>query len=141
MTGPYLFHYDPPSVADEGDELSIQVRIRARMRIIAPSLKLVAAPNAAKRTAWAAQKAKAEGMTKGMPDLQALWSNGSGAAAVPGVAFLEIKQRKGSLSPEQIDLLNWLHNAGFPCGCFRSVASAEAFLRRHGAPFMMAEAA
>jgi hypothetical protein len=80
-------------------------------------------------------------MAKGFPDLSAMWSNGHRAATLAGMAFLELKDRGGSLAPEQIDWLNWLHQAGFPCGCFRSVESACNFLRRHGAPFMMAGAA
>lgn len=137
----YAFHYDERSVADPGDELSIQVRLRSRLRILAPGVRLVATPNAGKRTAWAAMKAKAEGMQAGWPDITCLWSNGTGVTAVPGVAFLELKARDGSLSVPQIGTLNWLHNAGFPCGCFRSVETAIEFLRQAGAPFMMAQAA
>lgn len=128
----YLFHHDERAVADAGDELSIQVKLRSRMRILAPAVRLVATPNAGKRTAWAAMKAKAEGMSKGFCDLTALWAG--------GVAFLELKDRNGSLSPEQIDWLNWLHQAGFPCGCFRSVDTIVAFLERNGAPMMRAAA-
>ena len=137
----YQFHHDERSVADEGDELAIQVRLKSRLRILAPGVRVVATPNAGKRTAWAAMKAKAEGMAAGWPDLTILWCNGTGPAAVPGVAFLEMKARDGSLSVPQIDALNWLHNAGFQCGCFRSVDTAIAFLQHAGAPFMMAKAA
>lgn len=136
----YLFHVDPRSAADSGDELAIQVRLRARVKMLAPRVRLVATPNAAKRTAWAANKAKAEGMAKGFFDLTALWSNGWGPNAIPGVAFLEIKDRNGTLKPEQIDWLNWAHQAGFPCGVFRSVETAIDFLRKSGAPFMLMEA-
>jgi hypothetical protein len=132
----YLFHHDLNSVADDGDEHALQVRLRGRMRIVAPGVKLVAASNGAKMSAWSALQMKAEGMSKGYPDLVALWSNGSGENAVPGIAYLELKKRGGSLRPEQIYWLNWLHNAGFPCGCFRSVETAVEFLRRAGAPIM-----
>jgi hypothetical protein len=129
----YLFHVDPKSVADDGDELSIQTRLRSRCKMWAPSMRLVATPNAGKRTAWAAMKAKAEGMAKGYPDLNAFWEG--------GFAVLELKDRNGTLSPEQIDWLNFLHRCGIACGCFRSVDSAVAFLRAQGAPFTVAEAA
>jgi len=129
----YLFPYDPPSAADSGDEIGIQTRLRSRMRNIAPTVRLVATPNAGKRTAWAAMQAQREGMFKGFPDLKALWDP-------QGIAFLEIKQRAGSLTTEQISWLNWLHQAGFACGCFRSVDSAVAFLRLQGAPFLAAAA-
>lgn len=128
----YQFHTDPPAVADPGDELSIQVRLRARCKMLAPRMRLIAVPNAGKRTAWAAMKAKQEGMAKGFPDLIAIGPD--------FIAFLELKDRAGSLAPEQIDTLNFLHMAGFPCGCFRSVNTAIAFLIDHGAPFMAAAA-
>ncbi len=124
----YLFPCDPPSAADEGDEFAIQVRLRNRIRMVAPAVRLVATPNGAKRTQWAAMRAKQEGMSKGFPDLLAIWPG--------GIAFIEMKSRTGSLSPEQIDWLNWLHRAGFPCGAFRSVESAVAFLRASGAPLL-----
>lgn len=115
-------------MADEGDELSIQVRLRNRLKLVAPKVRLVATPNAGKRTAWAAQKAKREGMSPGFPDANILW---------PGaIAFIEIKPRTGTLSPDQIDWLNWLFKAGFPCGCFRSVDRMINFLRDAGAPIM-----
>jgi len=133
----YIFHVDDRSVADPGDEMAIQVRLRSRMKMLAPSVRLVATPNGMKTTAWSAMKAKAEGMSKGFPDLNALWSNGSGEAALPSIAFLEIKDRLGTIKPEQIDWMNWLHLSGFPCGVFRSADSAIDFLRRAGAPFSL----
>ncbi len=133
----FLFHCDDRSIADIGDEQSIQVRLRSRMKMLAPTVRLVATPNGMKTTAWSAMKAKAEGMSKGFPDLNAIWSNGRGEMAVPGIAFLELKDRNGTLKPEQVDWLNYLHLAGFPCGMFRSADSAIAFLREHGAPFSL----
>lgn len=125
----YPFHVDSPAVADEGDEHAIQTRLKARLRITAPSLRLVAIPNAAKRSYATAMRNKSEGLSKGFPDLEALWPNG-------GRAYLEMKQRKGSLKPEQVDWLNWLHRNGHSCGVFRSVDSAIDFLRSLGAPIM-----
>lgn len=128
----YPFHCDQRSVADPGTEIAIQVRFINRMKMLAPTVRLVATPNAGKRTQWAAMQAKREGMAAGFPDMTALWAGGT--------AYIEFKQKDGSLSEPQISWLNWLYNAGFPCGCFRSVDSAVAFLRAQGAPFM-AEAA
>ena len=129
----YPFHVDPPSVADAGDEIAIQTRLRSRMKTFAPTVRLVAVPNGMKTTAWSAMKARREGMSSGFSDLIAL---------APGhIAFLEIKARTGSLSGEQINWLNWLTSAGFACGCFRSVETAIAFLREQGFPFMEMEAA
>lgn len=124
----YPFHTDPPSVADAGDEYSIQTRLRARCKIVAPGIKLVAIPNAAKRSYGTAMRNKAEGMSAGFPDLEALWDGGH--------AYLEMKQRTGSLEPAQVDWLNWLHRNGHRCGMFRSVDTAMAFLRDCGAPVL-----
>lgn len=128
----YPFHVDPPAIADSGDEIGIQTRLRSRIRTIAPAVRLVAIPNAGQRTAWAAMNAKREGLAKGFPDLLALWGGGS--------AFLEIKVRSGSLSTDQIAWLNWLYAGGHSVGVFRSVDSAIAFLRQQGAPFLAAAA-
>lgn len=125
---PYIFPYDPPALADDGDELSIQVRLRNRLKLVAPQVRFVATPNAGKRSFGAAGRAKQEGMSAGFPDANVLWPG--------GIAFLEIKQKRGSLSPAQVDWLNWLHKAGFPCGCFRSVDRMIDFLRAKGAPIM-----
>lgn len=125
----YLFHVDPPAVADSGDELSIQVRLRSRCKMIAPTMRLVATPNAGKRTAWAALKAQKEGLSRGYPDLNAIWPG-------PGFAVLEIKDRRGSVDPDQVEWLNFLHRCGIPCGVFRSVDTAVAFLRQAGAPIL-----
>lgn len=125
-----LFHIDPPSVADAGDELSIQVRLRKELKKRAPGVAFVAVPNGAQRTAWAAMKAKQEGMAAGFPDALILWKG--------GYAFPEIKTRTGTLSDQQHIWLNYLTNAGHPCGVFRSVATCLAWLASLGAPIDMA---
>lgn len=128
MNASYVFHVDPPAVADASDEIGIQTRLRSRMKMLAPQIRLVSAANGVRTTAWSAMKAKREGMSAGYPDLIAI---------APGqVAFLEIKAKTGALSGDQINWLNWLTWAGHPCGCFRSVDTAIAFLRQHGFPFL-----
>lgn len=128
----YLFHVDPPSVADPGDEISIQTRFRSRCKMLAPGVRVAAIPNAGKRTAWSAMQAKREGMSAGFPDIICFWDGGH--------ALLEFKARNGSLDTNQIDWLNFLHRCGHPCGVFRSAASAIEFLRALGAPVMAAAA-
>lgn len=130
----YLFHYDRPAVADQGDEIAIQTKLRRELRMLNPKVRLVAVPNGANRTEWEKLKASREGMARGFPDLVAL--------AAPGlVAFLEIKAKTGPLSDDQVSWLNFLYWAGFPCGCFRSVGTAIAFLKAHGFPLDAAQAA
>lgn len=130
------FHVDPPSAADQGTELAIQSRFRSRMKMLAPKVRIFAIPNAGKRTTWEAMRAKAEGLVAGVPDLVVLWSNGQGASAIPGIAFIEFKTKTGSLSPAQTDYLTWLHNAGHNCGCFRHPDTALAYVKKCGAPFL-----
>lgn len=109
-------------------EIQIQTLFRSRCRIMCPGVSLVAIPNAAKRTQWAAQRAKREGLATGFPDMMAI---------APGkVAFLEFKSAKGRLSDNQGEWLDRLHGYGFPCGVFRDADVAVDFLREHGFPFI-----
>ena len=130
----YLFHVDERAVADDGDELSIQVRLRKELKILAPKVALVAVPNGAQRTVWAAMKAKQEGLQKGFPDAILMWPEG-------GIAMAEIKARNGDLSDDQIIWLNWLSKAGFSCGVFRSSRTCLEWLQSLGAPVNMKVAA
>jgi VRR-NUC domain len=127
----YPFHVDAPAVADAGSEIDIQARFRARLRTLAPRVRCAAVPNAGKRTGWAAQQAKKEGLASGYPDLIVTWSN----SGIPGVAWLEFKAKAGDVSEAQFDWLMHLHNCGHHVGVFRSVETALAFVRNAGAPF------
>lgn len=137
----YPFHVDPASVADTGSEIDIQARFRARMRSLAPTVRCAAVPNAGKRTGWAAQQAKKEGLASGYPDIVVTWCNGQGANAIPGVAWLEFKTKTGTVEENQFDWLMHLHNCGHHVGVFRSVETAIAFLRKAGAPFLFQQVA
>lgn len=124
----FLFHVDPPAVADAGKELEIQSRFRNRLRKIAPAIKLFAIPNGSNITGWERIQKHREGLVRGFPDL--------GAMAHPGlIAFCEFKTKTGQLSDDQIRELNWLHKSGFPCGVFRSAETAIQALRDWGFPF------
>ena len=125
----YPFHVDPRNAADQGSELAIQSRFRSRMKILAPKVRLVAVPNGGQRTAWAAMKAKQEGMSAGFEDMIAMAPGGL-------IAFLEFKAKDGSLSEQQLDWLCWHHRADFPCGVFNNPMSAMRFLHQQGFPFM-----
>jgi hypothetical protein len=109
-------------------EIELVTLFRSRCRIMCPRVSIVAVPNAAKRTQWAAQRAKREGMQTGFPDLMAL---------APGlIAFLEFKTAKGKLSDNQAEWLDRLHEMRFPCGVFRDADAAVEFLRAQGFPFI-----
>ena len=109
-------------------EIEIVTLLRSRCRILCPGVCIVAIPNAAKRSMWAAQRAKREGMATGFPDLMAL---------APGrIAFLEIKTAKGVVSLAQREWIDRLRGMGFPAGIFRDADEALEFLRGLGFPFI-----
>lgn len=110
-------------------EIAIQTLFRSRMRILAPAVSIIAVPNAAKRTQWAAQRAKREGMSAGFPDILCFWKG-------PGVAAIEFKAAKGKLSDNQAEWLDRLHAMGIPCTVSRDADHAVEFLRSAGAPFV-----
>jgi hypothetical protein len=96
--------------------------------MLCPAVDIFAVPNGAKRTQWAAMKAKREGMKAGALDLVATW--------VGGVAFLEFKDGHSMPDANQRERLNLYVRQGHHCGVFRQETSALEFLRRAGAPFV-----
>jgi hypothetical protein len=116
-------------MASPQSEIAIQTLFRSRCRIMCPGVSLVAVPNAAKRSQWAAQRAKREGLATGFPDMLAFW-NGKGIAAI------EFKSAKGRLSENQTEWVERLSGMGFPAGVFRDADAALTFLRDLGAPFI-----
>lgn len=123
------YHVDPPAAAYDGAEIVIQTLLLARARIRCPAVTFAAVPNAARRSQWAAQRAKREGMRRGFEDLVATWPG-------RGVAFLEIKDRDGSISIDQHEWLTLHVEQGHFAGVFRHPDTALSFLRDAGAPFL-----
>ncbi len=95
----------------------------------APRVKAIAIPNQGNRSIATSVRMRAEGMHKGAWDILFQWDGGR-------CAWVELKDAKGALKPEQIEFGNWLVANGFPCGVFRSVDTVVAFLREQGAPVM-----
>lgn len=126
--GDEAWHIDPRD-DDPRDELKRQSAFLRDAKIICPGVDIFAVPNAAKRSQWAANKAKQEGLTPGVLDLVATWKGG-------GSAFLEFKDGKKMPDANQRDRLNLLTRQGHNCGVFRQQKSALEFLRRCGAPFI-----
>lgn len=123
-----VYHIDPPAAAWDGSEIAIQTVFRARVRIMCPRVLVVAVPNAAKRSQWAINQAKREGITAGFPDVICIW---------PGkTAYIEFKARAGSISKNQREWMERLTSYGFPAGVFRHPETALEFLRANGAPFI-----
>lgn len=129
MGADYLFHYDPPSVADpDKTEVKIQAAMLARLKNVAPGIYAFAVPNGGKRSDWEHLQRWREGARKGASDLVLVWPKVT--------AFVEVKNAKGSLSPDQIAFLNRMQRMGHPAGCFRSADTLEEWLRDKGAPFI-----
>lgn len=110
-------------------EIQIVTLFRSRCRILCPAVSIVAVPNAAKRSQWAAQRAKREGMATGFPDILCFWKG-------PGIAAIEFKVSKGKLSISQEEWLDRLSNIGIPVTVSRDPDHAVEFLRSCGAPFV-----
>lgn len=110
-------------------ELQIQAGFRNRLRYVAPAVSCVAIPNAAKRTRWAAHRAKQEGLATGFPDVMCIWAGG-------GICFIEFKTAKGRLSDNQGEWIERLHERGHRVTVARSIDEAIDFLRQCGAPMM-----
>ena len=110
-------------------ELEIQTGFRNRLRYVAPQVSMVAVPNAAKRSLWAARQAKLEGLATGFPDCMCIWPGA-------GICFLEFKTAKGRLSENQAEWIERLDDRGHRVAVVRSVDDAIDFLRACGAPVM-----
>ena len=89
------WHIDPKD-SDPRDELKRQSAFLRDAKVVCPGVDIFAVPNAAKRSQWAAAKAKREGMTAGVLDLVATWKGG-------GSAFLEFKDCLLYTSPSPRD--------------------------------------
>lgn len=118
-----LFYVERPD-KDPATELQRVAEFRREFRKALPTGRIMAVPNAGKRGATAIRNAKAEGLSKGAPDMVVMW-NGE-------TVFLEWKRGTGKPSDAQTDWLNWLHVNGFPCAVVRTASGALNFLRSLG---------
>jgi len=128
----YAFHVDPPSVADDLPEDRIQASMLSRIRNVAPGVGAFAVPNAGKRSDWERVQRWKEGAHAGTSDLVLPWPK--------AVAFVEVKNRNGKLTTEQVAFLNRMSRMGHPAGCFRHADTLEVALRFWGAPMIRAAA-
>ena len=106
-------------------EIDIQASFRKRLYYSAPQVKVVAIPNAARRTPWEVRQAKKEGLASGVPDVICLAPGGL-------VAWIEFKTSTGRVSDNQHEWLDLLARYGFRAAVCRSVDEAVAFLRECG---------
>jgi hypothetical protein len=106
-------------------EIDIQSSFRGQLRYIAPTVSMVAIPNAGKRGPLAVRRLKREGMATGFPDCLLIWDG--------GVCFVEFKRPGQKPNDNQAEWLERLTRWGFVCGVAQSVEEAVAILRRAGA--------
>jgi hypothetical protein len=109
-------------------EIAIQTLFRSRARMRCPQVRIVAIPNAGKRGQKALNQVNREGAAWGFPDVMCLWRG--------GVAFVEFKAEKGTVSDNQAEWLDRLSEMGFPATVSRDPDHALEFLRQAGAPFL-----
>lgn len=120
-----LCHIDPVD-DDAADEYARQRAFLHALKRFAPGATAWAVPNAAARSAWAAGRAKGEGLVAGAPDLTIAWNR--------GVAFVEFKGGRTYCDARQRAFLNRLHLAGHHVGVFRTAPRALDWLRGLGCP-------
>lgn len=113
-------------------EIEIQQAFRKRLYYTAPKVRVVAVPNAAKRSQWAIMQAKREGLSSGFPDVLCIWPGA-------GVAFVEFKRPGGATSPNQSEWHERLDAYGHRIFVAYGVDQAIDFLRQCGAPIMESE--
>ena len=115
-----------PKDSFPASELARVKTFRGAMRVHAPLCRVVAIPNAAARGQKALNQARAEGAAWGFPDLMVLHAG--------RIAFLEFKAGKTDPKTHQVDWMNWLIAANFPCGVFRTADAALCWLESLGFP-------
>jgi hypothetical protein len=107
-------------------ELQEQQLLRKWLYYAAPEIKLVAVPNAARRTLWEIRQAKKEGLATGFPDMLVMAPGGL-------IAFIELKRtRGGDVSDNQAEWIERLNRYGFRAAVCRGADEAVAFLRDCG---------
>jgi VRR-NUC domain len=91
-----------------------------------PGLYYLAIPNGGARHIAVARKLKSEGVKAGVPDLQILLEEGR-------TAWLELKVKGGSLSPDQRLFRDVARKLGHPWAMAKTLDEASSFLREIGA--------
>lgn len=117
-----------PKDKGEASEVERQARFRDDLRKIAPSVMSWGVPNAGKRGFKAQSRSKKEGLTSGVHDEHYAWNH--------GLAILEWKDGKGSLSQNQIEWGNAMVDRGFRVACVRTPEFALALFAEWGAPII-----
>lgn len=117
-----------PRDDDPAPEFDRQRAFVNQMARIAPSIDVLAIPNAGKSSDWERLRRHAEGARRGALDLIITWNR--------GVMFAEFKDGKGMPTKDQRERLNRYYRQGHHCGVYRKPETLIAHLRSLGAPFL-----
>ncbi len=108
-------------------ESDIQSAIVDYLRtVLTPNYRVVAIPNASRRTAGRRASNAVAGLSAGFPDLMIV-------CRLSGAFFAEVKTDEGRLSPEQVGWQRWF-GIGRQHAIWRSVEDARASLKSWGIP-------
>lgn len=106
----------PEKVPNEHIE---QVQFVQWFRLAYPQCFIFAIPNGEYRAMTVAKRLKAEGVVPGVPDLMILTPSGKSI-------FVEMKRQKGgSLSAKQKDVINKIERLGFPVSVCKGALDAK----------------
>ncbi len=126
-----LFPIEAPDKSP-ATEIERQATLLKMLRQLAPGVIAYANTNGTHIASMSGRrKANREGRTIGAPDLTVVWNR--------GVAWVEMKAGRGSMSDAQVDFCNRLFRAGQHVACFRDPMSALEWLRDCGAPVRPAQ--
>lgn len=111
--------------AQGGTEQSLHTSIMDYLKRVLPPSVMPVTLNNNPRSKMAGAIGKRMGMVKGLPDIGLFRSIGR-------VAFIEVKTKKGRLSPEQRAFQSWCREWGVPHCVARSVEDARDFIEDLG---------
>ena len=113
-------------------EIERQASFIKQMATLAPSVDIVAIPNAGKSSEWERIQRHKEGARAGALDLVVTWE--PTCQGDRGVAFPEFKSGKGKPTPAQRRRLNFYFRTGHLTGVYRRPETLIEHLRERGCP-------
>lgn len=117
-----------PKDKDPTPEFDRQVAFLSAIHRLAPSIDVIAVPNAGKASDWERVRRWREGARRGALDLVICWNR--------GVMFAEFKDGQKMPTRDQRERLNRYYRMGHWTGVYRKPETLIAHLRSLGAPFL-----
>jgi hypothetical protein len=117
-----------PKDRDPASEFDRQVAFLSKIHRLAPSIDVLAIPNAGKGSDWERIQRWREGARRGALDLVIAWNR--------SVFFAEFKDGQKMPTKDQRERLNRYYRQGHHCGVYRKPDTLIEHLRGLGAPFL-----